>query len=138
MNTNNNPLIHVARIQIKGEVHYLILRRLANQLYQWFEETHDLDIPTSVEAPSIREAIRLSRRFWSRDEAFRMVGCGFRYTLPERDEHGENALFYQMAASLSTVNGFYLDAELGCMCYVSNPSTEARNLWHRFTRQGKL
>jgi len=57
-----------------------------------------------------------------------MVNCGFRYTLPERDEHGYNALFHQMAASYATSNGVYFDEESGNNCFVNFASEEAKNL----------
>lgn len=118
-----DKLIHVGIIQEKGVKIYLFLREVAPQHYVWFKENEK----TEVEATTIEEALRLAARFWKLDY-FRTLNCGFRYTLPERDEHGTNALFHQMAASYASSNGIYFDEELGNNCVVYNASQEARTL----------
>ena len=64
--------------------------------------------------------------------------CGFRYTLPERDEHGLNALFNQMVASYSSSNGVYFEQELGHPCIVQNASIQARLLWKKLKQANRL
>jgi hypothetical protein len=125
MQTQNN-LIHVGRTS-RG---YVYLRKLGELEYRWFEE----DNATDVVAPHAEEAIRLGFRKWD----LRLIHCGFRYTLPERDEHGINALFYQMGASYESMNGVYFEEELGFNCIVHNPSDEARHLWNKLKSAGKL
>lgn len=121
-------LIHIARIQGKTpQPRYLFLKQLDPHTYTWFEED---DKDTGVSAATIEEAIRLARRTW-KDSGFRTVICGFRYTLPERDEHGGNAFFFQMVASLSSMNGVYFDEELGHNCLVQGASNEAKELWQK-------
>lgn len=119
-------LIHVGRIAASGEQgKYLYLRKINPHSYSWFEESEK---ETSVNAFTIEEALRLANRTW-KSAYFRMVNCGFRYTLPERDEHGINALFYQMVASYTSFNGIYFDEEIGCNCFVQFASDEAKYLW---------
>ena len=113
---------------IKSIGHYLFLKQLDLHTYTWFD---DEDNATAVSATTIEEAIRLARRTW-KERGFRTVICGFRYTLPERDEHGSNAFFFQMAASLSSMNGVYFDEELGHNCLVQGASSEAKELWQKF------
>jgi hypothetical protein len=125
-------LIHVAFIYKRGYgKRYLFLRKEESNCYRWYEEGDDTaEHATAVEDPVVEEALRLARRHWKL-HGFQTVKCGFRYTLPERDEHGMNALFHQMVASYSSSNGVYFDEELGHNCYVQNSSLEARALWKR-------
>ena len=104
---------------------YVLLRQEAPDSFKWW--TLD-ETDTGVSASTVEEAIRLANKAW---KGFRTVICGFRYTLPERDEHGMNALFHQMVASYSTPNGVYLDEDLGHMCHVQFASQEALNLWKK-------
>lgn len=115
MTINTNKLIHVAR---KGSTLYFLRKK--GDDFVWFEGENE----TPIVSKNIEEAIRLANRKWH----FRMLACGFRYTLPERDEHGNNALFYQMAASQKTLTGVYFDEELGHPCIVQNASGEALDL----------
>lgn len=132
MPTALTNLIHVARVIGKGgRRHWLYLRHLEGGHYSWFSVDHDgQEVQTPVTADSAEEAIRLARRHWSRD-SFQTLRCGLRFTLPERDEIGSNALFHQMVASYSTINGVYLDEELGHQCLVQDASQEALALWAR-------
>lgn len=127
-----NNLMHVARIYTAGGVwRWLYLRKSAQGHYIWTAvdgEGQESDTPIS--ADSAEEAIRLARRHWI-DEFFDTLRCGFRFTLPERDEIGSNALFHQMVSSYSTMNGVYLDEELGHQCIVHDASQEALDLWKR-------
>lgn len=130
----NNPLIHIGRIQTKeNPVVYLFLRQSPEKRYTWFVEGPDGEQETEISENSICEALIKAKENW-KGQAFRTVICGFRYTLPERDEHGENALYYQMAASYASSNGIYLDEDLGHTCIVQNASLEARKLWERLRK----
>lgn len=126
-------LIHAAKIFQQGKHKLLYLRKVSPDEYRWFCE----GTPTEVTGITIEEALRLAARHFSQD-SYRTIICGFRYTLPERDEHGINALFHQMAASLSTPNGVYFDEELGNNCFVQNSSLEARELFYTIRARGEL
>ena len=119
----NNDLIHIARHQAGRDLIYLYLKKTGSETYQWFEG----DTATEVKGITPEEAMRLAKRHWKSD-SFHFVNCGFRYTLPERDEHGGNALFHQMVASYGAFNGIYYDEELGHSCVVKNASDEAKHL----------
>lgn len=125
-------IIHVAIIHfVKEPPSYLFLRQLAPSHYQWFKERiPGEEIATEIGAASVEKALQKARKHW-KEASFRTLMCGFRYTLPERDEHGNNALFYQMGASYDSSNGVYFDEERGNNCVVSFASQEARNLWKR-------
>jgi hypothetical protein len=123
-------IVHAGRILAEGGlVKYLYLKKLAPQSYAWFDAEEAV-----LTASSIEEALKLARRRWKND-GFRTLNCGFRYTLPERDEHGMNALFHQMAASYSSMNGIYFDDELGGNCIVQLASQEARSVWDRLKNE---
>lgn len=131
-------LIHVAQIFLKGQWQYVFLRKDVNGHFTWNEEIDQKnENATSVSAQTIEEAMRLAPKHW-KNQFFKALICGFRYTLPERDEHGINALFHQMVASYSTSNGIYYDEELGNNCFVQNASDEAYQLWQRLKEQNRL
>lgn len=132
-------LIHIARIIARdGRVRYIYLRKCPPEGYRWYEGvTDNKEEETPVTGQTIEEAIRLAIRHWQK-QAYRNVNCGFRYMLPERDEHGNNAYFCQMAASQNTINGVYYDEELGNNCFVQNASIEAFNLWQRLKSEDRL
>lgn len=121
-------LIHIAKIIQDGGWRMIFLRKVNPRQFTWFTTTGEQEKETSVTADNIEEALRLAAHTWKED-AFTTFNCGFRYTLPERDEHGLNALFWQMAASYSSSSGVYYDEELGCNCIVHNAPSESRNLW---------
>lgn len=127
-----DKLIHIARIDSKKPTPtYLILRQIGPYHYTWFMLMHTTkksESETPIWGPTTEEAMRLAFKHWKTDQ-FRPIHCGFRYTLPERDEHGTNALFYQMVASYSSMNGIYFDEELSGNCIVHNASQEARHIW---------
>lgn len=129
-------LIHVGKIFPQGGMQWVFLRQISEHLFQWFYAASE-EIATGVTADSVQEAMRLAFRTWKM-VYFTTLNCGFRYTLPERDEHGINALFHQMIASLSSPNGIYFDEELGHLCFVQNASIEARDLWKQLQINGKL
>lgn len=135
---NNESLVHIGKYhpRHKGR-RYLFLRERAPTHFIWYEEEDGKELETEVEAPSIEEAMQLAHKTWKND-AFRTIICGFRYTLPERDEHGINALFRQMVASYSTPNGTYYDEELGHNCFVQSASREALDLWQQLQESNRL
>lgn len=127
MENTVDKLIHIGQIQEpkQGSL-YVFLRQVNPHCYTWFKD--DLKgqrVATSLSAPTIEEALRLAQQAW-KNKSFRTVICGFRYSLPERDEHGTNALFYQMAASYASASGVYFDDELGHNCIVHQASQEAQ------------
>lgn len=143
----NNPaaekkigkLIHLARVIIpkKGPL-LLLLRRDDPVRYAWYEEFEaGKERETSIFAPTAEEAIRQAYLNW-KNHLFRTINCGFRYSLPERDEHGNNALFHQMIASYSSMNGIYFDDDLGHNCFVNFASDEAKKLWKELQSQKRL
>jgi len=119
----NHDIIHVAKLSKGRDTCMLFLRKMGSETYQWFED-HE---PTKVKGITPEEAIRLAKRHFSFD-SLNFLNCGKRFTLPERDEHGSNALFHQMAASYSSFNGIYYDEELGHSCQVKEASQEALDL----------
>lgn len=118
-------LIHIARIQTSESPlpQYLFLRKHGDNLFVW----HDIERELNISGSSISESLKMGRKAW-RLNSFRTVNCGFRYTLPERDEHGCNALFCQMMESYRSYNGIYFDEDLGHNCFVSFASQEALSL----------
>ena len=129
-----STIIHCGRVHGGKHVKYRFLEKLNPHTYQWIEQEGTAE--PLLTAPTIEEALRLAQRNWTYD-SFRTVNCGFRYTLPERDEHGSNALFCQMVASYSSSNGVYFDEELGCNCVVHNASEESRTLWKQLMANEK-
>lgn len=122
------PIIHIGKILVKGKGYVtLLLKKLAPEEFRWFEYEHKQQTATEVAGVTVEEAIRLARKIWALAD-FTTINCGFKYTLPERDEHGMNALFCHMKASLTSFNGIYFDEELGHNCFVQNASQEARSL----------
>lgn len=121
-------LIHVAHFQpVKGKKTYLFLREISKENYQWFEFLDPEEKKTDIVGRTIPDAISNARKKW-KHEYFKTLNCGFRYTLPERDEHGINALFHQMAASYASSNGIYFDEDVGNNCFINFASQEAKNL----------
>ena len=110
--------IHVGKISTNQK---LFLRSI-NDKYIW----HESDIATDIAGNSIEEAIFHANRTWT---GFMPLKCGFLYTLPERDEHGINALFYEMCLSYSAPDGRFFDPRRGCFCKVDFASDEALKLY---------
>ena len=128
----NPPVIHAAKIwqQNVGCV-YLFLRQIEPFRYIWFQEIEPgVEAETPVWGGTTEEAILAARIAWKFDD-FSSIRCGFRYTLPERDEVGSSALFHQMVASYTSSSGVYFDEELGSNCIVHFASSEAKSLWKR-------
>lgn len=132
-------LIHVACIRLPQQgLKYLLLRQINPLHYTWFlEEAPGQEKETPTWGVTTEEALLAARKTWSQQE-FRTLNCGFRYTLPERDEVGTNALFHQMVASYASMTGVYFDEELGCNCFVQNASLEARNFAKRLQQTAQL
>jgi hypothetical protein len=138
MATEHQKLIHVAKVnQQQCGQRLLLLRQSDPYQYQWTLEDNGTEKQTGVRGGTAEEAIQQARENW-RHEEFQTLNCGFRYTLPERDEVGTNALFYQMIASYRSSSGVYFDEELGSNCIVQHASLEARRLWKRFEQEGLL
>ena len=125
-------LIHAATIRVQNRgIRYLFLRQIEQFRFIWFlEEEPGVETETSIWGGSAEEAIFAAYKNWKIEE-IQPLNCGFRYTLPERDEVGSNALLHQMISSYSSMNGVYFDEDLGFNCFVQNASLEARNLWKR-------
>jgi hypothetical protein len=138
METKKLPkLVHVGRIFSKGgEIRYLYLKQIDPLRFTWFEPFGEGETETPVSAETIGEAILQARKHWKL-QYFRTVNCGFRYTLPERDEHGYNAMYYQMAASYASPNGVYFDEDSGNNCFVNFASQEAIALWKKISSSEK-
>lgn len=130
-------LIHIAFKRGKGKKEWLFLRQLATDCFCWHLENSSLESPTEVVAKNCSEAIKAAWLQWKTEE-LEMLMCGFRYSLPERDEHGINALFHQMAASYSSPNGIYFDVEAGFNCIVHNASSQALLLWKKLLQEKRL
>lgn len=134
----NHQLIHVAKYLAPNQgTRYLFLRKISPHQFAWYSVNQLEETETNIEASSIEEALRLGHRFW-KEAGFRTLKCGFRYTLPERDEHGMNALFHQLVASRSSPNGVYFDDGFGHSCYVQNSSNEALALLEKLEKTHQL
>lgn len=131
-------MIHAAKIQTSSGGRswtYLLLKQMEEHHFAWtmFSATGE-EAATPVAAYSIEEALRAARSYW-KEEAFRTLHCGFLYALPERDEHGNNALFCQMVNSYSSPNGIYFEEQFGHNCLVQFASQEALELWRKLTKK---
>lgn len=139
MSENSPKIIHVGCFQSPGKgKSYLFLRQISPVAFVWYKEnSHAEEEETAVKGDSPAKALKEARRQW-KSQGFRTVNCGFRYTLPERDEHGINALLHQMIASYSSMNGVYFDDEAGNNCFVQNASQEALSLWKRLDAKRRV
>lgn len=138
MNGFKPKLIHAATIQIQTRgFFYLFLRQIDHFRYIWFlEEEPGVEKETAIWGGTAEEALLAAYKNWKMD-SIQPLNCGFRYTLPERDEVGSNALFHQMVSSYSSMNGVYFDEDLGQNCIVQNASMEARSLLKRLQQSGQ-
>lgn len=127
-----SKLIHAATILSSNGPQYLFLRQVSDHEFTWFIEVDGQEQKTGVTFSHVEEAIRLANKKWML-ENFTPLNCGFRYTLPERDEHGNNALFHQMVSSYSSMNGVYFDVDLGRLCIVQNAPSSTRALWKKWS-----
>ncbi|MCH9627073.1 MAG: hypothetical protein S4CHLAM2_07070 [Chlamydiales bacterium] len=121
-------LYHVGSIYPKQ---YLFLNKLNSSEFQWVKALPlSQEEPTPCKGSTAAKAIQSAYKLWG-DHDFRLLHCGFRYTLPERDEVGCNAFFWQMAQSYASASGRYFDEETGHLCYVDFASQEALELWRK-------
>lgn len=134
MSAPASNLIHVAQIFDQGAPRYLFLRKIDAHRFEWFDDSNK---SISISAANPEEAIRLAWREWN-FKHFRPLGCGYRYTLPERDEHGTPATFSQMALSLANPTGTYYDPDLGHNCIVNLIPTTTRALYDTLKAENKL
>ncbi|HRD55441.1 MAG TPA: hypothetical protein PLC42_03490 [Parachlamydiaceae bacterium] len=135
--TKTNRLIHIGILKKKGKEHYCFLREQNPILYEWKEEENGNEKSLNLFGSSIEEAIFKIRRAFDSQE-FCFLDCGFRYTLPERDEHGINALFFQMKESYNASNGVYFDEILGNNCHVQFASLDALKLLKKLQLENRL
>lgn len=136
--TKQETVVHAASIRPRGpEKTYLLLRSRSDGTFRWsiFTPQHEED--TGVTAPSIAEAMQLAFAKWH-DQGFRPLHCGMRFTLPERDEIGRNALFHEMVASYRTPTGNYMDTKISRPCIVNKASQEALDLWKTLAASQQL
>ena len=116
MSIQTRDLISVASINGGN----LYLRKVEPKVFKWFQD----EVDTGLQSDRVIEALRLAESKW-KSNGFKLLNCGFIYTLPERDEHGNNALFSQMAKSLDSGNGIYFDEDLGHNCIVQQIPLES-------------
>lgn len=111
---------------------YLFLKKLDDSTFQWFKVSSSFESEkgTPCMGETSSSAIKAAYKLW-KDHYFRLLHCGFCYSLPERDEVGWNAFFWQMAKSYSSLNGHYFDEEVGHLCYVDFASQEALSIWRK-------
>jgi len=123
-----NPY-HIGSIYPKQ---YLFLKKNDSSGFQWFKTTptFDQEEATSCVAETPSLAIQAANKLWKED-FFRLLHCGFRYSLPERDEVGCNAFYWEMAKSYASFNGQYFDDDVGHLCYVDFASQEALAIWRK-------
>lgn len=105
---------------------HLFLKKIDPGHFQWFQITNVLNHESATDciAKTAALAIQDAYKKWG-NQFFRLLHCGFCYSLPERDEVGCNAFFWQMAKSYASSNGRYFDEERGHLCYVDFASQEA-------------
>lgn len=137
--STNGKLIHIGQYILPQKRRRMVLLRQKDpSYYAWYERNDDgAERELQVGGPNVQEAMRLAHKNW-KSLYFQTYNCGFRYSLPERDEHGSNALFDQMVASYSSMNGVYFDQSVGHNCFVQAASQEALDLWHQLKTEGKL
>lgn len=112
-----DSIVHVAT-DGKGKV--IFLRKGPQGSFQWGEEGEEFD--------SLPKALEYA---WK--ENFSLLLCGYKFTLPERDEHGTPALFEEMAKSLNSMTGVYFDEREGLNCIVHQIPTNTRRFFEAIT-----
>lgn len=128
----NSEIIHIGRVNNQ----FIFLKKISEDQYGWFHEASDEKRPEVV-GVTIEEAIRLAKQHWKKD-AFYLLPCGYRFTLPERDEHGMNALFCQAVKSFNSINGIYYDEDLGHNCIVNQIPLETQALIRKYLKLDAL
>lgn len=104
-------IIHLAQV-FNGRPRVLYLVK-EEGCFRWY----DGESPTELSAESLPEALRLAGKQYALQN-FRMVHCGTKFTLPERDEHGAPATYQEMMKSLQSSNGVFQDEASGHACIV--------------------
>lgn len=134
-----SKIIHVGKVHLpkRRGSNYAILREISPKDFRWFIEDKGQEKETGIKGESIPQAIHNAKKRW-KDSAFNPMHCGIRFELPERDQHGTKALFYQMIQSQRHNNGVYFDIKLNQQCIVQNISNEALLLMSRWEKEGKL
>lgn len=117
-------IVHIGRIFSEGLENYLFLKRCPSKQFQWVRQ----EDPISQEFESLDRAFEFGWKEW-KDNRFSPLACGYRFTLPERDEHGTPALFEEMAKSLNSMNGVFFHESLGHNCIVNQIPIKARRLY---------
>jgi hypothetical protein len=130
-------IIHVGSIQEKSRWKFVFLREKALKSYVWFIDNENGESEMAISATTIEEALSQANK-QLKSKGFKFLNCGFRYTLPERDEHGNNALFFQMKESYNSSNGVYFDEILGNNCHVQFASLEAQHLLRKLKKENRL
>ena len=133
----NKPTRKIIHVGALGNGSYLLLRKEGPHEFRWWIDEGNVEKETPVSGTTVEQALRSAHMHW-KNQSFRTLICGFRYTLPERDEHGMNALFHQMVASYSNPTGIYQDEELGHNCHVQFASDEAIRYWKQLKTQNRL
>lgn len=110
--TKKDNLYRIATIE-NGEKKYLSLHKDEDGLFRWYLDNQ----PTEIACPSAEEAAKQARKQY-REDHFRLLSCGNKFTLPERDEHGTPADYQEMVKSLRSMNGVFFDEKLGHNCIV--------------------
>lgn len=113
-------IIHAAKL---GDGSLITLNEIEPGLYGWFIQKTSLNL----EAKSIEEAFRLARKSL-KFRGFEPINCGYKFTLPERDEHGKEALYIDMVRSLASPNGVFFDETLGHNVVVHQIPLNSRDL----------
>ena len=95
-------IIHKALVNNK----WIDLVEIEPGKYGWYEGEHSLDL----NAASIPLAFVIARKAYP---DFNPIAAGYKYTLPERDEHGKEALYCEAVKSLESSNGVFFDEKAG-------------------------
>ena len=95
-------IIHKALVNNK----WIDLVEIEPGQYGWF----DGDLSLGLKASTIPLAFSMARKNFS---SFKPISAGYKYTLPERDEHGKEALYYEAVKSLESPNGVFFDEFAG-------------------------
>jgi hypothetical protein len=111
-----SDVVHVAIIYPNGKGKEYLYLKNGEDGYFWEG--------TDCRGNTVVEAISNGVKKWKIDH-FRLLNCGFLYTVTERDEHGMNATFEEMRQSYQSSSGQFFHQGLGHMCFVQGSSDEA-------------
>lgn len=113
-------IIHIAKLD-RDKI--ITLQELTPGLFDWFDQDKSLNLSSS----SIEEAFKKGRKEL-KARGFSPIHCGYKFTLPERDEHGKEALYIDMMKSLASPNGIFFDETMGHNAVVHQIPSYVRNL----------